>query len=127
MRPRIAAATAVTALALACAPGRAGPVAPEEHRRTPDQTFLTFPEWFLVHSPAEYAAYLAGEGPVPSPTARIPEIIAVGVGALAAGILGYVIAQHQWGKKFRWRDPSDEGPSQEAIDAAAAVAAARAR
>ncbi|HEY8974391.1 MAG TPA: hypothetical protein VIN75_09250 [Burkholderiaceae bacterium] len=34
--------------------------APPEHRRPPDQTFLTFPEWFLVHSPAEYAHYLAG-------------------------------------------------------------------
>jgi hypothetical protein len=32
---------------------------PVEHRRTPDQTFLTFPEWYLVSSPAEYAAYLA--------------------------------------------------------------------
>jgi hypothetical protein len=39
--------------------------APAEHRRTPDQTFLTFPEWYLVHSPAEYAAYL-GEGKAPS-------------------------------------------------------------
>jgi hypothetical protein len=39
--------------------------APPEHRRTPDQTFLTFPEWYLVHSPAEYAAYLA-QGKPPS-------------------------------------------------------------
>jgi len=39
-------------------------VAPPEHRRTPDQTFLTFPEWFLVHSPAEYARYLASGAPV---------------------------------------------------------------
>jgi len=39
--------------------------APPEHRRTPDQTFLTFPEWYLVHSPAEYAAYL-GQGKPPS-------------------------------------------------------------
>jgi amino acid transporter len=71
----------------------------------------------------EYAAYLAGEGPVPSATARVPEIIGVGVGALAAGVLGYVIAQRQWGKKFSFKDPSDERPSQEAIDTAAAVAA----
>ena len=28
---------------------------PEAHRRTEDQTYLTFPEWFLVFSPAEYA------------------------------------------------------------------------
>jgi hypothetical protein len=39
------------------------PRAPEEHRRTPDQTFLTFPEWYLVHSPAEYAAYLSAGRP----------------------------------------------------------------
>ena len=32
--------------------------APED-RRTPDQTFLTFPEWYLVHSPAEYARFLS--------------------------------------------------------------------
>lgn len=35
------------------------PATPAEHQRTPDQTFLTFPEWYLVHSPAEYAAFLA--------------------------------------------------------------------
>jgi hypothetical protein len=38
---------------------------PPVHQRTPDQTFLTFPEWYLVHSPAEYAAYL-GSGRPPS-------------------------------------------------------------
>jgi hypothetical protein len=48
------------------APAAAAPalVAPPEHRRPPDQTFLTFPEWFLVHSPAEYARYLASGAPV---------------------------------------------------------------
>jgi amino acid transporter len=71
----------------------------------------------------EYAAFLAGEGPVPSPTARVPEIVAVGVGALLAGVLGYIIAQRQWGKPVRLTDPSDEQPTQEAIDGAAAVAA----
>lgn len=35
------------------------PLTPPEHVRGPDQTFLTFPEWFLVHSPAEYASDLA--------------------------------------------------------------------
>ena len=45
----------------AAAAAASGPLtAPPEHRRPPDQTFLTFPEWFLVHSPAEYAHYLAG-------------------------------------------------------------------
>jgi hypothetical protein len=34
-------------------------VTPPEHRRGEDQTFLTFPEWYLVHSPAELATYLA--------------------------------------------------------------------
>jgi hypothetical protein len=37
--------------------------APED-RRTPDQTYLTFPEWYLVHSPAEYARFLSrGDAP----------------------------------------------------------------
>ena len=33
------------------------PVTPAEHIRPADQTFLTYPEWFLVHSPAEIASY----------------------------------------------------------------------
>jgi hypothetical protein len=33
-------------------------ITPPEHRRGEDQTFLTFPEWYLVHSPAEFAQYL---------------------------------------------------------------------
>ncbi|HKA40561.1 MAG TPA: hypothetical protein VKF40_01100 [Burkholderiales bacterium] len=39
------------------------PVTPEKHRRGGDQTFLTFPEWYLVHSPAEYAAYVRDHAP----------------------------------------------------------------
>jgi hypothetical protein len=39
------------------------PSTPPEHRRGPEQTFLTFPEWYLVHSPAEYAAYLGSHAP----------------------------------------------------------------
>ena len=39
------------------------PSAAAEDRRSPDQTYLTFPEWYLVHSPAEYAAYLGRGGP----------------------------------------------------------------
>ncbi|GAB3990835.1 hypothetical protein GCM10028807_18890 [Spirosoma daeguense] len=35
----------------------AKPVTPAEHIRPADQTFLTYPEWFLVHSPAEIADY----------------------------------------------------------------------
>ena len=37
--------------------------------------------------------------------------IIVGLAALAAGVAGYVIGQHQHGKKFSWKDPSDETPS----------------
>ena len=36
---------------------------PPEHVRPPDQTFLTYPEWFLVFSPAEYAAFVRTEPP----------------------------------------------------------------
>ena len=65
-------ALACAALLLVALPLLAEPAAPDapvatplEHRRTPDQTFLTFPEWYLVHSPAEYAAAL-GSGAAPS-------------------------------------------------------------
>lgn len=33
-------------------------VTPPEHRRGVEQTFLTYPEWYLVFSPAEYAAFV---------------------------------------------------------------------
>jgi len=39
------------------------PAAPEADRRGPEQTFLTVPEWFLVHSPAEYAEFLQARPP----------------------------------------------------------------
>ncbi|WP_035053116.1 hypothetical protein [Andreprevotia chitinilytica] len=42
----------------------AAPFTPTADRRTEDQTFLTFPEWFLVHSPAEYAAYVGKDRPI---------------------------------------------------------------
>jgi hypothetical protein len=58
-------ATEPTGMSPVAAPVASGPLtAPPEHRRPPDQTFLTFPEWFLVHSPAEYAHYLASGAPV---------------------------------------------------------------
>ena len=41
----------------------AEPWALAEHRRGPEQTFLTFPEWYLVHSPDEYADYLGRHAP----------------------------------------------------------------
>jgi hypothetical protein len=36
---------------------------PVEHRRGTEQTFLTFPGWFLVHSPAEYATFVKQNDP----------------------------------------------------------------
>jgi hypothetical protein len=36
---------------------------PPEHRRPADQTFLTYPEWFLVYSPREYAAHVRDGAP----------------------------------------------------------------
>ena len=39
------------------------PIAPPEHRRGEEQTYLTFPEWFLVFSPAEYAQFVQHEQP----------------------------------------------------------------
>ena len=41
--------------------------------------------------------------------------IIVGLAALLAGVLGYVIGQYQHGKPFRLTDPSDEAPSPEAL------------
>jgi hypothetical protein len=42
-------------------------VALPEHRRGTEQTFLTFPEWFLVFSPAEYATYVRDHSPTDFP------------------------------------------------------------
>ena len=36
------------------------PATPVEHIRPPDQTFLTYPEWFLVFGPAEQADFFQG-------------------------------------------------------------------
>ena len=64
----IAHAAAICLVATLALPGAAaapGPAiaAPAEHRRGPEQTFLTVPEWFLVHSPAEYAEFIASQPP----------------------------------------------------------------
>lgn len=48
---------ALSLLAACLASAAESPIAPEQ-RRSVEQTFLTFPEWFLVHSPAEYARYV---------------------------------------------------------------------
>jgi hypothetical protein len=57
---RAAAAFMVTA---ACASAQAAPLAPPEHVRGVEQTFLTYPEWFLVFSPAEYAQHVRAHTP----------------------------------------------------------------
>lgn len=45
----------------------AEPLTPEADRRSGDQTFLTYPEWFLVHSPTEYASYVKERPPTEFP------------------------------------------------------------
>ncbi len=47
------------------------------------------------------------------PSGFVNRIILVGVLAIVAGVVGYVIAQYQHGKRFKWTDPSDEQPSEE--------------
>jgi len=46
----------------------------------------------------------------------ITEGILIGVGVLVVGCLGYVIAQKQWGRPIRLREPSDEKPSPEVYE-----------
>jgi len=59
---RLCAAGLLWSAVCAATPGDGPVVAPPEHRRGEEQTFLTYPEWFLVHSPAELAAYLNAHG-----------------------------------------------------------------
>ena len=72
----------------------------------------------------DYTGYL-WNADFSDPWAKLPELLGVAVGSLACGVIGYVIAQRQHGRPFRWREPSEEQPSQEAIEAAAAPARAR--
>jgi hypothetical protein len=51
------------AVLLAAATAAPPVLTPPEHRRGGDQTFLTFPEWFLVYSPDEYAAFVKERPP----------------------------------------------------------------
>ena len=56
---RLAATGVGAALLLGLAAGEpAAPVTPKTYWRAPEQTYLTYPEWFLVFSPAEYAAFV---------------------------------------------------------------------
>jgi len=50
-------------LAIAAAIAGAGSRTPAEYRRAPDNTFLTFPEWYLVYSPREYAHFIVDQRP----------------------------------------------------------------
>ena len=52
---------------LGCEP-RSAAVAPPEHVRGVEQTYLTFPEWFLVFSPDEYAAFTKDHPPSEFPS-----------------------------------------------------------
>ncbi len=57
--------TLIALVALVRAAGQSGtlPITPAEHRRGGDQTFLTYPEWFLVYSSAEYADFVQTHTP----------------------------------------------------------------
>src|SRR5215471_10412375 len=57
------AALAAALLTLTASALATSSLTPQEHRRGPEQTYLTFPEWFLVFSPAEYAAFTKTEHP----------------------------------------------------------------
>jgi hypothetical protein len=64
MRPSILKWLPALALCLACSTAaNAESLIPVDQRRGVEQTFLTFPEWYLVHSPAEYATYVAHHPP----------------------------------------------------------------
>ena len=59
----VALALAASARADTDGPARHGLRVPAADARAPAQTYLTYPEWFLVFSPAEYAALLRTDSP----------------------------------------------------------------
>jgi hypothetical protein len=59
----LATACALALLALSVSANEPAIYAAQQDRRGEEQTFLTFPEWFLVFSPAEYAQYVRGHTP----------------------------------------------------------------
>lgn len=62
-----AAALAGMTSAATAAPAQPGLHVPLSDRRGEEQTYLTFPEWFLVFSPAEYADWLEHHSPTRFP------------------------------------------------------------
>jgi hypothetical protein len=56
-------AAATVAASVTTQPGGPAALTPIENRRAPEQTFLTYPEWFLVFSPAEYAEFVRASPP----------------------------------------------------------------
>jgi amino acid transporter len=72
--------------------------------------FIIFGVWYL-----ELTGYFFSADFTDS-TFYLQEGIWVGIGVLVVGCLGYVIAQKQWGRPIRLREPSDEGPSSEVYE-----------
>lgn len=56
-------AALVAALLAATLARAAEPLTPPDDRRAADQTYLTYPEWFLVFSPEEYADWVVDRPP----------------------------------------------------------------
>jgi amino acid transporter len=79
--------------------------------------FIIFGLWYL-----KLTGYFFDTG-FTDATYYINEGILVGVGVLVVGVVGYIIAQIQWGKPVRLRDPSDEQPSAEVYELMGAPAA----
>lgn len=67
------------------APASYEPLTPAKQRRLPDNTYLTYPEWFLVFSPREYAAYVREHRPTDFPY----------LGHLVQFWTGYAVANRQ--------------------------------
>jgi amino acid transporter len=72
--------------------------------------FIVFGLWYL-----KLTGYFFDAG-FTDATYYMTEGILIGVGVLAVGVLGYIVAQLQWGKPVRLRDPSDEKPSPEVYE-----------
>lgn len=67
------------------APDGAVSLTPEKQRRLPSNTYLTYPEWFLVFSPREYTEYAKEHTPTEFPF----------LGHLAQFWTGYAVANRQ--------------------------------